>query len=250
MFTLLRGSNRRDRIYEYRVKYAVITLSCAVRSMKTAGNFINECGTRNAPWFDEKTRSLLSFFPRRNWKFSEFLFSSSSFFVGKRKRKKSEVTRGGRDTGTRLVARVYIHLAREYDCIKECTRSVYQSGTSRAVKFRPVASSSSRFVASLSSGERRCSKEEDETKPLYGWPFPPVMGNVQAAPRHAAKIYSAPRASAQRVSLAIYERTLLKFRLIVQGRSTRSRTRKREREANEVRSVLLSSRTIERRSII
>lgn len=48
MFTLLRGSNRRDRIYEYRVKYAVITLSCAVRSMKTAGNFINECGTRNA----------------------------------------------------------------------------------------------------------------------------------------------------------------------------------------------------------
>lgn len=231
MFTLLRGSNRRDRIYEYRVKYAVITLSCAVRSMKTAGNFINECGTRNAPWFEEKTRSLLSFFPRRNWKFSEFLFSSSSsFFVGKRKRKKSEVTRGGRDTGTRLVARVYIHLAREYDCIKECTRSVYQSGTSRAVKFRPVASSSSRFVASLSSGERRCSKEEDETKPLYGWPFPPVMGNVQAAPRHAAKIYSAPRASAQRVSLAIYERTLLKFRLIVQGRSTRSRTRKKERE--------------------
>lgn len=72
------------------------------------------------------------------------------------------------------------------------------------------------------------------------------MGNVQAAPRHAAKIYSAPRASAQRVSLAIYERTLLKFRLIVQGRSTRSRTRKREREANEVRSVLLSSRTTEK----
>lgn len=30
MFTLLRGSNRRDRIYEYRVKYAVITLSCAL----------------------------------------------------------------------------------------------------------------------------------------------------------------------------------------------------------------------------
>lgn len=26
MFTLLRGSNRRDHIYEYRVKYAVITL--------------------------------------------------------------------------------------------------------------------------------------------------------------------------------------------------------------------------------
>lgn len=64
--------------------------------------------------------------------------------------------RGGKKIGNEkekdeviLVARVYIHLAREYDCIKECTRSVYQSGTSRAVKFRPVASSSSRFVASL-----------------------------------------------------------------------------------------------------
>lgn len=118
---------------------------------------------------------------RRKNTLPPFLFSASKLKIlrifilllllllrRKKEKKKSEVTRGGRDTGTRLVARVYIHLAREYDCIKECTRSVYQSGTSRAVKFRPVASSSSRFVASLSSGERRCSKEEDETKPLYG----------------------------------------------------------------------------------
>lgn len=117
---------------------------------------------------------------RRKNTLPPFLFSASKLKIlrifillllllrRKKEKKKSEVTRGGRDTGMRLVARVYIHLAREYDCIKECTRSVYQSGTSRAVKFRPVASSSSRFVASLSSGERRCSKEEDETKPLYG----------------------------------------------------------------------------------
>lgn len=110
-----------------------------------------------------------------------FLFSASKLkilrifilllLLLRRKKEKKKIgsnERRTRLTGTRLVARVYIHLAREYDCIKECTRSVYQSGTSRAVKFRPVASSSSRFVASLSSGERRCSKEEDETKPLYG----------------------------------------------------------------------------------
>lgn len=51
---------------------------------------------------------------------------------------------------------------------------------------------------SLLWGATKKTKEEDETKPLYGWPFPPVMGNVEAAQRHAAKIYSAPRASAYR----------------------------------------------------
>ena len=41
----------------YRVKYTVIMLSCTRCSMKTDGNFINECGTR-VPWFSENARSL------------------------------------------------------------------------------------------------------------------------------------------------------------------------------------------------
>lgn len=118
--------------------------------MKTAGNFINECGTRDVPWFDEKTRRSLFLISKLKEFLTSFLKSNSiPFFRGIISHKR----RGGKKIGNEKekdeVARVYIHLAREYDCIKECTRSVYQSGTSRAVKFRPVASSSSRFVASL-----------------------------------------------------------------------------------------------------
>lgn len=136
-----------------------LRISCQVRcnyaiscSVKTAGNFINECGTRDVPWFDEKTRRSLLLISKLKEFLTSFLKSNSiPFFRGIISER-----RGGKKIGNEkekdeviLVARVYIHLAREYDCIKECTRSVYQSGTSRAVKFRPVASSSSRFVASL-----------------------------------------------------------------------------------------------------
>lgn len=110
------------------------------------------------------------------------------------------------------VARVYIHLAREYDRIKECTRSVYQSGTSRAVKLRPVASSS-RFVASLSSVG---SDEEDERRRRNEatlWLTIPSC-NGQRRGGSATRRQDLFRSTCVRVSIAIYERTLLKFRLI------------------------------------
>lgn len=147
-----------------------LRISCQVRcnyavscSVKTAGNFINECGTRDVPWFDEKTRRSLLLISKLKEFLTSFLKSNSiPFFRGIISER-----RGGKKIGNEkekdeviLVARVYIHLAREYDCIKECTRSVYQSGTSRAVKFRPVASSSSRFVASLSLSLSRVGSEE------------------------------------------------------------------------------------------
>lgn len=115
----------------------------------------------------------------------------------------------------RLVARVYIHLAREYDRIKECTRSVYQSGTSRAVKLRPVASSS-RFVASLFLFLFCGDDEEDERRRRNEatlWLTIPSC-NGQRRGGSATRRQDLFRSTCVRVSIAIYERTLLKFRLI------------------------------------
>lgn len=154
------------------------------------GNFkIDECGTRDVPWFHGKTRSFLFFSPRRNQKFSEFSYPPP--FDGRRKIG-NEATGGSRVYSS--CTRVWSHqrVYAERVSIRDFTGSKAPSGS--------IVIPLCRLSLSLSLlwGATKKTKEEDETKPLYGWPFPPVMGNVEAAQRHAAKIYSAPRASAYR----------------------------------------------------
>lgn len=94
-----------------------------------------------------------------------------------------------------------------------CTRSMYQSGTSRAVKFRPVASS---FCFVASRGAATLFKRRWNEGTLW---LTILSRNGQRPGGSATRrnIYSARRAYAQRVSIAIYEtqtRTLLEFYLL------------------------------------
>lgn len=162
MFTLLRGSNRRDRIYEYRVKYAVITLSCAVRSMKTAGNFINECGTRTAPWFEEKTRSLLSFFSASKLKILRIFILLLLLLRRKKEKKKigsnERRTRHGYATGCSRVysscTRIWLHqrVYAERVSIRDFTGSKVPSGS---IIIIPLCCLSLQWGATLFERRRR-----------------------------------------------------------------------------------------------